>query len=111
MDKELIVLASPSECGKSTTLHMIAVLDEITRGKLYVGNHLVNNIPPKDRDIAIVFQNYELYPHMTLDYKGEQMTARVAPDTTSKTGCEINLSVNPRKLHLFIMEIEKAILD
>jgi multiple sugar transport system ATP-binding protein len=65
-DKEFIVLVGPSGCGKSTTLRMIAGLEEITSGELYVGNKLVNNISPKDRDIAMVFQNYALYPHMTV---------------------------------------------
>jgi multiple sugar transport system ATP-binding protein len=65
-DKEFIVLVGPSGCGKSTTLRMIAGLEEITDGELYIGDNLVNNVPPKDRDIAMVFQNYALYPHMTV---------------------------------------------
>ena len=65
-DKEFIVLVGPSGCGKSTTLRMIAGLEEITEGELYVGDRLVNDIAPKDRDIAMVFQNYALYPHMTV---------------------------------------------
>ena len=65
-DKEFIVLVGPSGCGKSTTLRMIAGLEEITQGELYIGNRLVNNVEPKDRDIAMVFQNYALYPHMTV---------------------------------------------
>lgn len=63
-DKEFLVLVGPSGCGKSTTLRMIAGLEEITSGDIYIGDTLVNDIPPKDRDIAMVFQNYALYPHM-----------------------------------------------
>ena len=65
-DKEFIVLVGPSGCGKSTTLRMVAGLEEISGGELYIDDKLVNNIPPKDRDIAMVFQNYALYPHMTV---------------------------------------------
>ena len=65
-DKEFIVLVGPSGCGKSTTLRMIAGLEEISKGELYIGDRLVNDIAPKDRDIAMVFQNYALYPHMTV---------------------------------------------
>lgn len=65
-DNEFIVLVGPSGCGKSTTLRMIAGLEEISSGELYIGDRLVNDIPPKDRDIAMVFQNYALYPHMTV---------------------------------------------
>ncbi|HBT49857.1 MAG: ABC-type sugar/spermidine/putrescine/iron/thiamine transport system ATPase component [Caldanaerobacter subterraneus] len=65
-DKEFIVLVGPSGCGKTTTLRMIAGLEEITSGELYIDGKLVNDVPPKDRDIAMVFQNYALYPHMTV---------------------------------------------
>lgn len=65
-DKEFIILVGPSGCGKSTTLRMIAGLEEITRGELYIDDRLCNDVPPKDRDIAMVFQNYALYPHMTV---------------------------------------------
>ena len=65
-DKEFIVLVGPSGCGKSTTLRMIAGLEEITAGELYIDGKLMNNVIPKDRDIAMVFQNYALYPHMTV---------------------------------------------
>ena len=65
-DKEFIVFVGPSGCGKSTTLRMIAGLEEITAGELYIGDSLVNRVEPKDRDIAMVFQNYALYPHMTV---------------------------------------------
>jgi multiple sugar transport system ATP-binding protein len=65
-DKEFIVLVGPSGCGKSTTLRMIAGLEEISDGEVYIGDRLVNDVAPKDRDIAMVFQNYALYPHMTV---------------------------------------------
>ncbi|MCL1796423.1 MAG: sn-glycerol-3-phosphate ABC transporter ATP-binding protein UgpC [Clostridia bacterium] len=65
-DKEFIVLVGPSGCGKSTTLRMVAGLEEITDGELYIADKLVNDVAPKDRDIAMVFQNYALYPHMTV---------------------------------------------
>ena len=65
-DKEFIVLVGPSGCGKSTTLRMVAGLEDITSGEIYLGDQLVNNLPPKDRDMAMVFQNYALYPHMTV---------------------------------------------
>ncbi|SEM03949.1 ABC transporter ATP-binding protein [Paenibacillus sp. OK003] len=65
-DKEFLVLVGPSGCGKSTTLRMIAGLEEISEGKLYIGDRVVNDVAPKDRDIAMVFQSYALYPHMSV---------------------------------------------
>ncbi|MDF2773607.1 MAG: glycerol-3-phosphate transporter ATP-binding protein [Geminicoccaceae bacterium] len=65
-DGEFVVLVGPSGCGKSTTLRMIAGLESITAGRLYIGDRLVNDVPPKERDIAMVFQNYALYPHMSV---------------------------------------------
>jgi len=65
-DKEFIIFVGPSGCGKSTTLRMIAGLEEITEGELFIGDRLVNDVAPKDRDIAMVFQNYALYPHMSV---------------------------------------------
>jgi len=65
-DKEFVVLVGPSGCGKTTTLRMVAGLEEISAGEIYIGDRLVNDIPPKDRNIAMVFQNYALYPHMTV---------------------------------------------
>src|SRR5271167_856934 len=65
-DNEFVVLVGPSGCGKSTTLRMIAGLEEITSGDIYIGGEIVNDRPPKDRDIAMVFQNYALYPHMSV---------------------------------------------
>ena len=65
-DQEFVVLVGPSGCGKSTTLRMIAGLEEITDGEIWIGGDVVNDVPPRDRDIAMVFQNYALYPHMTV---------------------------------------------
>src|SRR5438046_1041910 len=65
-DKEFLVLVGPSGCGKSTALRMIAGLEEISAGNLYIGSNLVNEVHPKDRDIAMVFQSYALYPHMSV---------------------------------------------
>src|SRR5437016_8831524 len=65
-DKEFVVLVGPSGCGKTTTLRMIAGLEDITGGEILIGGDVVNDVPPKDRDIAMVFQNYALYPHMTV---------------------------------------------
>ena len=65
-DKEFVILVGPSGCGKSTTLRMVAGLEEISEGEIYIGDRLVNDVAPKDRDIAMVFQNYALYPHMSV---------------------------------------------
>ena len=65
-DKEFIIFVGPSGCGKSTTLRMIAGLEEISKGELYIDDKLVNDVEPKDRDIAMVFQSYALYPHMSI---------------------------------------------
>jgi multiple sugar transport system ATP-binding protein len=65
-DKEFMVFVGPSGCGKTTTLRMVAGLEEVTSGEIYIGERLVNDLPPKDRDIAMVFQNYALYPHMSV---------------------------------------------
>src|SRR5689334_15882427 len=65
-DKEFLVLVGPSGCGKSTTLRMMAGLEEISDGELWIGDRVVNDVHPKDRDIAMVFQNYALYPHMSI---------------------------------------------
>jgi multiple sugar transport system ATP-binding protein len=65
-DGEFMVLVGPSGCGKSTTLRMLAGLEEVNSGKIFIGDRDVTNVAPKDRDIAMVFQNYALYPHMTV---------------------------------------------
>ena len=65
-DGEFVVLVGPSGCGKTTTLRMIAGLEEISEGELYIGDKLMNKVDPRDRNISMVFQNYALYPHMTV---------------------------------------------
>ncbi len=65
-DKEFVVLVGPSGCGKTTTLRMVAGLEEISSGEIYIDGKLINDVSPKSRDIAMVFQNYALYPHMTV---------------------------------------------
>src|SRR5436309_11364342 len=65
-DREFLVLVGPSGCGKSTTLRLIAGLEELSQGNIYIGDRMVNDVPPKDRDIAMVFQSYALYPHMSV---------------------------------------------
>mgnify|MGYP000886901477 CR=1 FL=1 len=83
-DKEFIVLVGPSGCGKSTTLRMVAGLEEISGGELYIGGQLMNDVAPKDRDISMVFQNYALYPHMTVyDNMAFGLKLRKTPKTGS----------------------------
>src|SRR5580692_8942017 len=79
-DGEFVVLVGPSGCGKSTLLRMIAGLENISGGEIRIGDRVVNNVPPKARDVAMVFQNYALYPHMTVaDNMGFSMRLRGAP--------------------------------
>ncbi len=88
-DGEFVILVGPSGCGKSTLLRMIAGLESITAGEIRIGNRVVNNVPPKERDIAMVFQNYALYPHMTVaDNMAFSLKLRRAPKA------EIQLRVN-----------------
>ena len=88
-DKEFIIFVGPSGCGKSTTLRMIAGLEEITEGELYIGARLVNDVAPKDRDIAMVFQNYALYPHMSVyDNMAFGLKLRKVPKTEIKRRVE-----------------------
>lgn len=107
-DKEFCVLVGPSGCGKSTTLRLIAGLETPTEGEIYIGDRRVNNIPPKDRNIAMVFQDYALYPHMTVyenmafalklrKYPREGIKERVL-DATKILGIEELLSRKPRAL-------------
>ena len=88
-DKEFIVLVGPSGCGKSTTLRMVAGLEEISDGELYIDGKLVNNVEPKDRDIAMVFQSYALYPHMTVrDNLGFALKLKKVPKAEIKAKVE-----------------------
>jgi multiple sugar transport system ATP-binding protein len=105
---ELLVLVGPSGCGKSTLLRMIAGLEEITRGEIKIGDRVVNELPPKDRDIAMVFQNYALYPHMTVrdnmafGLRRRKMPApeadRRVAETAKMLGLERHLDRRPREL-------------
>ncbi|ERF79752.1 MAG: sn-glycerol-3-phosphate import ATP-binding protein UgpC, partial [Bradyrhizobium sp. DFCI-1] len=76
-DHEFVVLVGPSGCGKSTTLRMIAGLEDISDGDIMIGGDVVNDVPPKDRDIAMVFQNYALYPHMTVAENMSNLDAKL----------------------------------
>jgi multiple sugar transport system ATP-binding protein len=107
-DHEFLVLVGPSGCGKSTALRLIAGLEEITAGDLYIGDRLVNDVPPKDRDIAMVFQNYALYPHMSVydnmafalklrHLKGEEVQRRVR-GAAATLGIAEYLQRKPREL-------------
>ncbi len=107
-DREFMVLVGPSGCGKSTTLRMIAGLEEITEGSVSIGDRVVNDVPPKDRDIAMVFQNYALYPHMTVydnmafglklrKFKKADIRKRVM-DAASILGIEDFLERRPKQL-------------
>jgi len=107
-NKEFMVLVGPSGCGKSTTLRMIAGLEEISSGNIYIGNKLVNDVPAKDRDIAMVFQNYALYPHMTVEENmsfglrlrhipKQEITQRVN-ETAEVLGIKRLLNRKPREL-------------
>lgn len=107
-DRKFVVLVGPSGCGKSTTLRMIAGLEEITEGELFIDGVLMNDVPPKDRDIAMVFQNYALYPHMTVfenmafglklrKYSKEEIKTRVN-EAAAILGIEDLLSRKPKAL-------------
>jgi len=107
-NKEFTVLVGPSGCGKSTTLRIIAGLEEATEGDVYIGDQLVNDVPPKDRNIAMVFQNYALYPHMTVyenmafglklrKYPKAEIESRVR-DAATILGMEHLLHRKPREL-------------
>jgi len=100
-DKEFVALVGPSGCGKTTTLRMIAGLEELTEGDIYIGELKVNDVPPKDRDIAMVFQNYALYPHMSV-YKNMSFGLRVRK--FSKEEIDIRVREGAR-----ILEIEELL--
>ena len=88
-DKEFVVLVGPSGCGKSTTLRMIAGLEEISDGEMYIGDRKVNDVAPKDRDIAMVFQNYALYPHMTV-YKNMALRSSCEKHLRTKSTAKVH---------------------
>ena len=95
-DKEFIVLVGPSGCGKSTTLRMIAGLEEISGGDIAIGGDVVNDVPPKDRDIAMVFQNYALYPHMNV-YENMSFGLKLKRTPTSGGRADAVGSLAPRR--------------
>ena len=97
-DKEFIVFVGPSGCGKSTTLRMVAGLETITSGELYIDNVLVNNVEPKDRNVAMVFQNYALYPHMTVyGNMAFALKLRKIPCPLYEPNVDINLALDENK--------------
>ena len=101
-DGEFIVLVGPSGCGKSTTLRMVAGLEEITEGELYIGDRLVNDVAPKDRDIAMVFQNYALYPHMTV-YENMAFSLNMRKPR--------NLLFKPKERKAFKAEVDRKVRE
>ena len=85
-DKEFVVFVGPSGCGKSTLLRLLAGLEEISEGQIFIGDRIVNDVPPKDRDIAMVFQSYALYPHMSVyDNMAFGLRLRKTPDAEIDT--------------------------
>jgi multiple sugar transport system ATP-binding protein len=100
-DKEFVVLVGPSGCGKSTTLRMIAGLEDISSGELYIGDKLVNSIPSKDRDIAMVFQNYALYPHMTV-YQNMAFGLKIKKVPKAEIEQRVNVAANIVGLTTFL---------
>ena len=100
-DGELLVLVGPSGCGKSTTLRMIAGLEEITDGDIAIGGTVVNDVPPKDRDIAMVFQNYALYPHMTVY---ENMSFGLRPEHIVEQRAQLEPHQHPFEAELDVTE-------
>ncbi len=111
-DKEFIVFVVPSGCGKSTTLRMIAGLEEITEGEIYIDNRLVNNVEPKDRDIAMVFQNYALYPHMTVyDNMAFGLRLRRIPDIKRGSDGQPILDKDGNEIHIKRKYTKKEIDD
>src|SRR5215211_6872080 len=87
-DREFLVLVGPSGCGKSTAMRMVAGLEEISDGRIIIGDRVVNDLPPKDRDVAMVFQSYALYPHMTVrDNLAYPLKLRRCPRTSANAAC------------------------
>ena len=107
-DKEFVVLVGPSGCGKTTTLRMIAGLEEITSGEIYIDGKLVNNLPPKDRDIAMVFQNYALYPHMTV-YENMAFGLKLKKVDKKEIESRVNEAANILGLEEYLKRKPKAL--
>jgi ABC-type nitrate/sulfonate/bicarbonate transport system ATPase subunit len=101
-DGEFMILVGPSGCGKSTALRMIAGLEDITEGELIIGGERVNDLAPRDRDIAMVFQNYAPYPHLSASHgDGQQVVARLSAESSARPGAEIELSIDTGRIQLF----------
>lgn len=107
-DKEFVVFVGPSGCGKSTTLRMIAGLEDITDGEIYIGDKLVNDVEPKDRNIAMVFQNYALYPHMTV-YENMAFSLKLAKKDKKEIDERINNAANMLNLQEYMKRKPKAL--
>jgi multiple sugar transport system ATP-binding protein len=107
-DKEFVVLVGPSGCGKSTTLRMIAGLEDITEGELYIGGEMMNDVPPKDGNIAMVFQNYALYPHMTV-YENMAFGLRIKKVEKSEIDRRVNEAARTLDIEKFLDRKPKAL--
>ena len=109
-DKEFVVLVGPSGCGKSTTLRMIAGLEEVSGGELYIGDRKVNDVPPKDRDIAMVFQSYALYPHMTV-YKNMAFALELRKVPKDEIDKKVREAAKILGLEEYLNELSRDMLD
>lgn len=107
-DKEFVVLVGPSGCGKSTTLRMIAGLESITEGELYIGDRLVNDVSPKNRDIAMVFQSYALYPHMTV-YKNMAFALELRKESKEEIDRKVREAAKILELEPYLDRKPKAL--
>ncbi|HEX7100158.1 MAG TPA: sn-glycerol-3-phosphate ABC transporter ATP-binding protein UgpC [Acidimicrobiia bacterium] len=107
-DGEFVVLVGPSGCGKSTLLRMVAGLEEVTEGKLSIGDRVVNDVPPKDRDIAMVFQNYALYPHMTV-YENMAFGLRLRKMPDEEIDRRVNEAARILEIHEYLDRRPKAL--
>ncbi|MBQ0078851.1 MAG: ATP-binding cassette domain-containing protein, partial [Eubacterium sp.] len=107
-DKEFIVLVGPSGCGKSTTLRMIAGLESVSDGELWIGDTVVNEVPPKDRDIAMVFQSYALYPHMTV-YKNMAFALELAKVPKDEIDAKVREAAKILELEEYLDRKPKAL--
>jgi multiple sugar transport system ATP-binding protein len=107
-DGEFLVLVGPSGCGKSTILRMIAGLEEISSGQLYIGERLVNDMPPKDRDIAMVFQNYALYPHMTV-YQNMAFGLKLRNTNKNEIDHRVNIAADMLELRPYLKRKPKEL--
>src|SRR3989442_8218395 len=107
-DGEFVILVGPSGCGKSTLLRMIAGLETVSQGEIYIGGRLINNVPAKDRDIAMVFQNYALYPHMTV-YENMAFGLKMRKLPKSEIDDRVRRAVDILGLNNFLDRLPKAL--